>query len=260
MIGESFDLGLLLPPMAAAAIVLATHVPLGREVLTRGIIFIDLAIAQLAGLGVILAHALTAAPSPWLIQIAAFSAAISGALGLRWAERHWPQVLEAMIGTLFILAVSAALLLLANDPHGGERLQDLLAGQVLWVTYADLWLPAVVSLLVVAAWRFARPAQRPLLFYTLFAVAITTSVQLVGVYLVFASLIIPALGARRSASLKLAYLIGALGYLLGLFMSVALDLPTGPTIVWMLALTALAFGSGAMWSRRCVRRSDEQPM
>ena len=62
-------------------------------------------------------------------------------MGLRWAERRWADVLEALIGVIFVLAVTAALLILANEPHGGERLKDLLAGQLLWVTYDDLWVP-----------------------------------------------------------------------------------------------------------------------
>lgn len=237
------DLTLLGPPLLAGAVVLGTHVPLGRQVLARGIIFIDLAVAQLAGLGVILVHVLNDQPPHWAVQLAAFLAALGGAMGLRWAERHWAEVLEAVIGAVFVLAVTAALMLLANDPHGGERLKDLLAGQLLWVTYSDLWLPIALSLGILVLWFKGEAARRPTLFYALFAVSVTISVQLVGVYLVFASLIIPALAARRHKGLLAAYGVGLSGYALGLAGSALSDLPTGPLVVWTMALTAFGFAS-----------------
>lgn len=241
------DLSLLAPPLLAGAIVLSTHVPLGRQVLARGIIFIDLAIAQLAGLGVILVYALAHDPPLWAAQLAAFVAALAGAMGLRWAEKRWADVLEALIGVVFVLAVTAAILVLANDPHGGERLKDLLAGQLLWVTYADLWLPAILSAVILVLWFRGDGAANPNLFYALFALSVTTSVQLVGVYLVFASLIIPALATKVHPSLKAAYGVGLGGYVLGLLISLLTDLPTGPSIVWAMAIIAVAFAwlSGA---------------
>ena len=236
------DLSLLGPPLLAGVVVLSTHVPLGRQVLQRGIIFIDLAIAQLAGLGVILVHVLSEQPPGLAVQLAAFLAALGGALGLRWAERHWADVLEAVIGVVFVLAVTAALLVLANDPHGGERLKDLLAGQLLWVTYEDLWIPIALSAAILIFWFKGRAANNPTLFYVLFALSVTTSVQLVGVYLVFASLIIPALATRRHQSLLAAYSVGLAGYLLGSVGSVLTDLPTGPSVVWSMAIVGVMFG------------------
>jgi len=88
-------------------------VPLGIQVLSRGIVFIDLAIAQIAGLGVILADSMGLEPQGWAVQAAALTAALAGALLLTWTERRWPEVQEAVIGTTFILAASGALLLLA---------------------------------------------------------------------------------------------------------------------------------------------------
>ena len=79
------DLSLLGPPLLAGAVVLSTHVPLGRQVLARGIIFIDLAIAQLAGLGVILVYFVIEEPPGWAVQLSAFLAALGGSMGLRWA-------------------------------------------------------------------------------------------------------------------------------------------------------------------------------
>ena len=133
----SIEWGLLAAPFAAGLLVLATHVPLGIEVLRRGIIFIDLAIAQVASLGVVAAD-LAGWQSPWSIQAAAGAAALAGALLLTWSEKRWPDLQEALIGLLFVTAAAAGILLLANHPHGGEHLKDLLAGQVLWVGWGQL--------------------------------------------------------------------------------------------------------------------------
>ncbi len=240
---NQIDLSLLAPPLLAGAVVLGTHVPLGRQVLARGIIFIDLAIAQLAGLGGILVYFLSDQPPGWVVQLSAFVAALGGAMGLRWAERRLADVLEAFIGVVFVLAVTAALLILANDPHGGERLKDLLAGQLLWVTYRDLWVPIGLSLAIIALWFKGNASNNPTMFYVLFAMSVTMSVQLVGVYLVFASLIIPALATRKYQGLAVAYGIGLAGYLFGLLGSILTDLPTGPSIVWMMATVGIISAS-----------------
>ena len=216
------DLSLLFPPLLAGLIVLSTHVPLGRQVLARGIIFIDLAVAQLAGLGVILVHVFLHHPHGWEIQLAAFIAALSGSLGLRWAEKYWSDVLEALIGVIFVLSVTMALLQLANDPHGAERLKELLTGQLLWVTYEDLLIPLALSAAILLVWFKGKATTNSTLFYVLFALSVTTSVQLVGVYLVFASLIIPALATRKLSNLSSGYVLGIIGYILGL-----LEAPVG---------------------------------
>jgi zinc/manganese transport system permease protein len=161
---------------------------------------------------------------------------------LSWTDRRWPEYQEPLIGTLFVLAATGGLLLLADNPQGGEHLKDLLVGQILWVSYPQLLLPALLSaaLLGVLWWRHGRLAG--VWFYGLFALAITVSVQLVGVYLVFASLIVPALataGMRGRGRLWAAYAIGALGYVAGLVLSAVLDLPSGAMIVWTLAGVAL---------------------
>lgn len=171
---DAVDIGILGPAFVAGLVVLATHVPLGQRVLERGIIFIDLAIAQLA----------------------AFSAVIVGALLLYWKEHHWPNVKEAKIGSVFVLGATAAILLLAQDPMGGEYLKDLLVGQILWVDYPSLGAPALISAVVLAFWFGAVAHRNHAAFYELFAISVTTSVQMVGVYLVFATLIIPALAGR----------------------------------------------------------------
>ena len=239
----ALDWTILGPPLLAGLLVLATHVPLGTQVLDRGIVFIDLAIAQIAGLGVIAANALGMPDGGLAVQVAAVCAALLGALLLTWTERRAPQQQEALIGVMFILAACAGILLLANNPRGGEHLKDLLVGQILWVNTTQLMWLAFVSLLVLVAlilgWvsRLGRFG-----FYGFFALAVTASVQLVGVYLVFASLIIPALAAgkrRGPRRYQVAYVVGALGYALGLMLSALFDLPSGALIVWTLAACAI---------------------
>jgi len=240
---DGLDPVILAPALAAGALVIATHVPLGQQVLKRGIIFIDLAIAQIAGLGVLLATVLGFEDSGWGIQITAFSAALIGAFVLYQCERRWPETLEAVIGSAFVLAATAGILLLANNPHGGEHLKDLLVGQILWVSFDQLLPVLVLYALVLAVWFGIGIERRPVLFYVLFALTVTASVQLVGVYLVFASLIIPALAARRLSmrcqSLFSGYFTGILGYTTGLVLSALLDLPAGAVIVWALSLFGL---------------------
>ncbi|HZV23244.1 MAG TPA: metal ABC transporter permease [Luteimonas sp.] len=238
---QGLDVSILGPACVAGLIVLSTHVPLGKQVLSRGIIFIDLAIAQIAGLGVILAQ-FFGIEGGYGVQLAAAVAALAGAALLSWTDRRWPEYQEPLIGTLFVLAATGGLLLLANNPQGGEHLKDLLVGQILWVSYAQLIPAALLSVVLLGFMWLRRGRLAGMLFYGLFALAITASVQLVGVYLVFASLIVPALataGMRGRGRLAAAYVIGALGYITGLVLSAVLDLPSGALIVWTLAGCAL---------------------
>lgn len=235
-------LDLLLWPFIVGLLVLSTHVPLGRRVLARGIIFLDLAVAQLAVLGVVAAHAFDLAADGWPTQLAAAAAALVGAAALAGCERRWPQIQEALIGSTFVVAASAAVLLLAGDPHGGEHLAELLTGQILWATPEQAARIAVLygALLGFMAWRGERLGG--LGFYLVFALAITASVQLVGVYLVFASLILPALAVRGlppRTALRTGWTVGALAYAGGLAASALLDWPAGPAVVIGLAAAAL---------------------
>ena len=231
------------PALVAGLLITATHVPLGTQVLNRGIVFIDLAIAQIAGFGVVLADALGLEPHDWEVQICALAAAVTGALFLTWTDKRWPEVQEAMIGVTFVVSASAALLLLASNPHGGEHLKELLIGQILWVQPARLAWAAAAYALVLAVWFGWGERIGRIGFYALFAVTVTVSVQLVGLYLVFATLIVPPLATRRMVRHRLAaaWGVGAVGYALGLLASTVLDLPSGPVIVWVLVAVALAF-------------------
>jgi zinc/manganese transport system permease protein len=237
------DWSIVGPALVAGLLVLATHVPLGMQVLRKGIVFIDLAIAQIAGLGVIAADALGWEAQGWGVQLAAASAALVGAALMTWLERRWPDVQEALIGALFVVASSVGLLLLAGNPHGGEHLKDLLVGQILWVTPSQLLGMAALTAALLALWLGARERLGSTGFYVVFALAVTASVQLVGVYLVFSSLIMPALAVRRAPTrwrLPLAWGLGATAYLLGLTISAVLDLPSGAVVV--VAMAACAMG------------------
>ena len=251
---SALDPSLLLPPLIAGLLVLATHVPLGRRVLARGIIFLDLAIAQIAVLGVIAAHAFDLAAEGWPTQLAAAAAALAGAALLAVCERRWPEIQEALIGSAFVVAASLGVLLLAGDPHGGEHLSELLTGQILWVGTPQIMQIALLYAALIAFWWVRGTRLGSLGFYLIFALAITASVQLVGVYLVFASLILPALAVRGwspRAGLVVGWTIGALAYAGGLAASALFDLPTGPAIV--IALAVLALLGGTLLRSRSIR-------
>ena len=234
------ELSILLPAFAAGLLVTATHVPLGMQVLARGIVFIDLAIAQIAGCGVLLADQLGFEPEGAAVQIGALSAALAGALLLTWTERLWPDVQEAVIGVTFVLGATGSVLL-ASNVHGSEHLRDLLVGQILWAAPARLLWTAAVSALILVLWFGVRERLGQIGFYALFAVAVTVSVHLVGLYLVFATLIVPPLATRRMTRKRLptALALAVAGYAFGLLLSTALDLPAGPVIVWVLVALAL---------------------
>ncbi len=241
----ALDWSIIGPAVVAGLIILSTHVPLGQEVLKRGIIFIDLAIAQVAALGVIAAHAMDWDPNGIEVQIAAISAALLAAIGLNWTEKRWPRIQEPLIGILFILAATGGILLLAGNPHGSEHLKELLVGQILWTTWSSLWPIAVLYAIVLAVWFTLQARFGALVFYLTFAVVVTASVQIVGIYLVFASLIIPALattGIRRGNRLFVGYLLGAVSYLAGIVLSFVLDVPTGAVVVWCMAGVAIFVG------------------
>jgi zinc/manganese transport system permease protein len=253
----STDLSILWPALIAGILVAISHVPLGQQVLARGIVFIDLAIAQVAGLGVIAASSFGLPIEGWGAQAAAGAAALTGALLLTWTERKRPEIQEALIGILFILASTAQILVLANDPHGGENLKDLLAGQILWVSSEQLIRTGVLTAIFAAVWFLWRERIGRVGFYVLFAVVVTASVQLVGVYLVFTTLIVPAVATYRytaNRQLTLGYALAIGSYLVGLAASVITDLPSSAVIVWVMAmlglLVHLAGGSAQSAARR----------
>jgi zinc/manganese transport system permease protein len=242
---SDIELSILLPAFIAGLLVLATHIPLGMKVLERGVIFADLAVAQIAGMGVIFAALLDLTEKPLAVQLIAATSALCGAALLAWIEKRMDEVKEACIGLTFVLAASGGILLMSHDVHAGEHLKDLLVGQILWVSPNQLIATAFLTAALLALWQWSKLKSHYLGFYAMFALAVTASVQLVGVYLVFASLIVPALATYRAnrRRMQYAFAIGISGYALGLLLSAWLDLPSGATVVWAMA----AIGVIAAW-------------
>jgi zinc/manganese transport system permease protein len=246
-VGNALSLDIITPAFVAGLLVLATHVPLGGMVLARGIVFIDIAIAQVAALGVVVGAAIVGELSFLIVQASAFAAAILCSAFLIWSEKRFPEVQEAIIGVAFVLAAAAQIIVLSANPGGAEHLKELLVGQILLVGPGELVVMAVAYAGVLAVWAFRDLSTERLLFYGVFAVVITLSVQIVGVLLVFASLIVPALAARAVPEkwrLLVAFNVGTLGYALGLITSALYDVPTGASIVC--AIVAVAIVSAAL--------------
>jgi zinc/manganese transport system permease protein len=249
---NNLELNILIPAFIAGLLVLATHIPLGMKVLARGVIFADLAIAQIAGLGVIIASLLDLTGHPLLVQLTAAASALCGAALLSGIEHYFDDVKEACIGLIFVLSACAGILLMSGDAHSGEHLKDLLVGQILWVSSQQLIATAALSAVLLAVLQWQRDRLGSMGFYALFALAVTASVQLVGVYLVFASLIIPALATHHVKQRRLGYafLIGILGYATGLLLSEWFDFPSGAAIVWSMAVVGGMMALGLKWMRR----------
>lgn len=240
----SLYLEILFPAFVTGLLVLSTHIFLGREVLKRGIIFLDLAVAQIAGVGIILAGLLGFAEQGWELQCVAFASAMAGAMILGFSEKRVGHNQEALIGCVFVLAASGSLLLLSNNPQGGESMQAVLLGQILWVKWSQLIFPGISSLIIVLLWIFKREWFHSRIFYLIFAIAITNSVQLVGVYLVFSCLILPTLATRTlhdKAAMLLSFVVGAAAFFIGLLISALADLPSGAVIVWVMSALVLGF-------------------
>lgn len=240
------------PALVVGLMIAITHAPLGIEVVKRGIIFIDLAVAQIAGLGLIAAEVLIEDPSLVLIQLIALGSAVLAGTFFRKVEIYMPDQQEAVIGVAFILAASLSLILIANSPHGGDDIQHLLAGELLFVTWKQVMFHGAVYALILTVW-FLRPAQRTgISFYLLFALTITSSVQLVGVYVVFASLILPALaavGAKRPY--LVSWFCGISSILVGMVLTLITDYPAGPVIVVAFVLMTIFWVAGTKhFSRR----------
>jgi zinc/manganese transport system permease protein len=234
-------LQLLLPALLAGALVLTTHVPFGQVVLSRGIVFLDLAVAQIAALGLLLSRSLDFPLGDWRSQLLVFATAVGAALALSWRDRRHPGSQEAIIGSSFVVSASLAVLLLSHDPHAGEYMKDVLAGQILWVDVHGLIYMALLYAVILLLWWRGVGRGGGAGFYALFALAITASVQLVGVYLVFSSLIIPALLTRHVVRWRTAWSwgFGLLAYAAGLLLSLQFDLPAGASVVVSMAVLAV---------------------
>ncbi|MDP1708798.1 MAG: metal ABC transporter permease [Gammaproteobacteria bacterium] len=249
---------ILLPALALSVLMIITHTYLGLHVLARGVIFVDLALAQVAALGASLAFLLGHDAHGSAALAYAFGAALLAAVGCACLRKIADiTTREATIGCVYVVASALSILILSRSSVGMEELKTLLNGNILWVRWQEVGVIAVVYTLLVAAQILLRKRSavlgfgkqttfgRELLFFMSFAVVITLAVQIAGVLLVFALLIIPAFSATLLAAtpalrLMLGYLLGLTGSVAGLWLSYAADLPTGTTMVAVLGLLPLA--------------------
>lgn len=232
------DLSWLAAPVAALAVACLALVPLGAQVLARGVVFIDLAVAQIAACGALASALLLDHPPAWVQALAAAVAALAGA-ALVWAlARRAPRQREALIGLAYVAGASAAVVAASWAPHGREQLTALLAADVLWAPWsATALLGAAAMLLGLGRRRLATDA----VFYPVFALALSAAVPVLGLYLVFALLIAPALWLGRGLRLLQAVAAAGVACGLGLALSWALDWPSGACV----ALTLCGLGLSA---------------
>lgn len=218
---------IIAPALIIGLLIAITHSFLGIKVLQKGIVFIDLAVAQIAGFGVVLAGVLFH-ESGYLSQIFGFLFAIIASLFFFFLEKKVPDLEEAIIGSSFILFASLTILLLSGHAHGHEEMGHLFSGQILFTTFEDVLFCAPIYLAVFALWFLKPSVQDNLGFYLIFALVVTTSVQLVGIYMVFASLIIPAIVSKyNDGSFLSALICGVVAVIGGIILAMMLDLPAG---------------------------------
>ena len=239
-------ISVLLPAMAAGLIVISTHVILGRQVLQRGIVFIDLAIAQVASLGVVISHVMTdgSIEVSLFMKLLPFIFSLITSLLIASLASYLVHELEAIIGCIYVISAAAVLLVLTHNPYGAEQVQHSLAGRIFWVSGINLLMPACISLFFFLLLFCMPQLQQGWLFYPIFAVVVTISVDLVGVYLVFSSLIMPALGSIHISGKKgisTACILGVIGYATGLTAACWFDLPGSASTVISLAVVCSVF-------------------
>jgi len=268
-------LNLMFPALVASLLLVGIHSYMGIHIIARGVIFVDLALAQVAALGWaagglgIAEHLsdLTGIPPTdvnYLIGLAATIVAAGLFAITRMDRTRVPQ--EAIIGIVYVVASAGTILLASQAARGSEHVEQLLTGNLLWVSWSDIGKTALIYLVIGAAhWtfraRFLALSLRPedaraqgwsvagwdFLFYALFGIMVTSSVAIAGVLVVFSFLVIPAVIAflfttRTSLLLTIAWTTGVAATVVGLAASYQTDLPTGPTIVCAFALAlVLAF-------------------
>jgi zinc/manganese transport system permease protein len=259
-------LELMFPPFVACMLLVAIHGYFGLHVIRRGVIFVDLAMAQIAALGAtvgLLFHgALFTHHTEWFSAGAvAVGAAVLAATRTR-QEGRVPH--EAIIGIVFVVASAAALLVADRSPQGHDAVKEILVGSLLWVTWPTIAKDAVAyaiigAFLFVLRRRFETISFTPaeaerrgwnirwydFLFYLAFGITVTFSVPIAGVLLVFSFLVVPAVIAvlfaeRPVAMMFIAWFSGMFACTTGLVTSYAWDLPTGPVIVCSFAATLFA--------------------
>lgn len=234
-----------LAPLLALGLGLVVLAPLGVQVLNRGVVFIDLAVAQAAAASALWWSSAMDHPGPWSIRLAACAGALLAAGVVRHlAQRHAAQR-EALIGLVYVMSAALAVLGASQDPHGSEHMAALLAADVLWADWPQVGLMASLA---ACGWVWHRMLARTspsgpggdVLFYGWFAVMASLTVGVLGLWLVFAGLIVPAWLRVRGWSWWrcAAALLGAC--VVGLGVSSVMDWPSGACVI--IALAALGLG------------------
>lgn len=245
----------LMPVMALLFGVLALA-PLGAQVLARGVVFIDLAVAQAAAAAALWVGAFVDHPDWLTTQALAIAGALACAGAVALLSRRWPGQREALIGLLYVLGASIALLGSRQDPHGRERMSELLAADVLWAQWPQV---AVLAGCAAAVFLLGKRLARDGVFFPVFAVVASLAVPVLGLFLVFAMLIAPALWQRAGAPRALAWAGAVAACGAGLGASWAFDAPSGACVA--LALSAFgalsALRSGGFGLRAAVKHVAE---
>lgn len=257
-------LELMLPPFVASMLLVAIHGYFGLHVIARGVIFVDLALAQIAALGATTGLLFQIAPDSPTAHLFAVGAVVLGAAVLAAtrtrAEGRVPH--EAIIGIVYVVASAGALLIADQAPRGADVVKDILVGSLLWITWPTIAKDAVAyaaigACLFALRHRFETVSFRPaeaadwnvrwwdFLFYTLFGLTVTFSVPIAGVLLVFSFLVVPGVianmfSARPRVMMLIGWGSGTFACTLGLVLSYALDLPTGPLVVCTFGAVLLA--------------------
>ena len=260
-------------PFLGCVLLILIHAYFGIHILERGIIFVDLAMAQFIALGIAIAFLMGHEGSAR--NYYAFAFAVIGASVFSMARRIQRIVnMEAFIGVLYIFSLAGSILVLDRTPHGLEEFKTILNGNILWVTPSDILktfiLYAAIGLLHLVFRKkfFAlsyEESNGPLwefLFFLSFAFVLVSSVQLAGILQVFSFLVIPALIGRLFTRSPMKILIGGWGIglaasMIGITLSYKLDLPTAPLIVASLSIAffiLLVFRMG--WMRRSESVTD----
>ena len=219
-------------PFAALVFGVLALAPLGAQVLARGVVFIDLAVAQAAAAAALWVTVFVDHPDWLTTQALAASGALACAAAVAWLSRRWPGQREALIGLLYVAGASVALLGARQDPHGRERMAELLAADVLWAQAPQAAVLACCATVVMLA---GRHLARDAVFFPLFAVVASLAVPVLGLFVVFAALIAPALWqhAGTSPARARAGAVAACGA--GLAASWAFDAPSGACVALALA-------------------------
>jgi zinc/manganese transport system permease protein len=262
-------IAILWAPFLMCLVLTGIHAYLGVHVLAREVVFVDIAMAQIAAFGATVAFLIGYDTETWQSYAYALTATLVGAVVLaltRSRQRRLSQ--EAVIGVVYAVSSAAAVLVADRAAHGAEQVRGMLVGNLLAVGPLEVARVAgLYSLVGVMHWFCRRPffliSTDPdaayadgwrvrlwdFLFYASFGVVVASSVRIAGVLLVFSYLIVPALagvvlGGSVVSRLLIGWGFGTLVSVLGMAASAALDLPTGATVVCAFGVTLSVFGLG----------------